>query len=60
MKRLLVYCGLALVLALAPSCNRGTGCPAANNVQTKVDKKGKPKGKARTQLFDKKTRRKQG
>ncbi len=37
------------------SCHRGTGCPA-EDAHVKTDKKGNPKGKTTSGLFDKKGR----
>ncbi|MDQ3143190.1 MAG: hypothetical protein M3Q56_13185 [Bacteroidota bacterium] len=50
----LVICSTSLLLF---SCHRGTGCPG-EDAQVKLDRKGNPKAKAKSGLFDKKTQKK--
>ena len=42
-------------IILISSCNRGTGCPA-EEANVKLDKKGNPRSKTTSGLFDKKGR----
>ncbi len=63
MKKLRVYLPLLVFsVALAgslSSCGRKSGCAAAyQSTHKKVGKDGKPKGKASSQLFDRKTQKK--
>ncbi len=54
---ILVIC--VIFFAVGTACNRKTGCPG-EDAQVKVDKKGMPKSKAKSGLFDKKTMKKMG
>lgn len=56
---ILIYIFSLCVLFSLVQCNRGTGCPA-EDAHVKVDKKGNPKSKPDSGLFDKKTRKKMG
>jgi len=63
MKQLRVYFLAILILAsfsfVFTGCARKSGCAAIENTtKPNLKKNGKPKGKASTHLFDKKTRRK--
>jgi hypothetical protein len=44
-------------IALGTACSRKTGCPG-EDAQVKVDKKGNPKSKPKSGLFDKKMTKK--
>ena len=51
-------CFLALTMVFAPGCSRKSGCQQADQISArKIKKNGMPKGKAQSQLFDKRTRR---
>ncbi|MCF8244293.1 MAG: hypothetical protein K9J37_05765 [Saprospiraceae bacterium] len=42
------------ILLTSSACNRGTGCPANENVHVQADKKGRyPKSKTKSGLFPK-------
>jgi len=54
---------LIFTLAVTPSCKAKYGCPSNEQVQPKVNKRGELKmtrNKDRSELFDKKTRKKMG
>ncbi|MBK7340510.1 MAG: hypothetical protein IPQ10_01515 [Saprospiraceae bacterium] len=44
---------IALLALITPACRRKSGCPT-EDMHTKVDKKGNPKSKPKSGLWDKK------
>ncbi|PHI21682.1 hypothetical protein CEQ90_02405 [Lewinellaceae bacterium SD302] len=54
---LLLFCASFLVFSTS-SCAKKVGCDTLGSSRVKLKKDGMPRGKAKSQLFDKKTRRK--